>query len=1019
MLPNFRNNGLLQDQIARFLTDEHLKDPCISAFIDVVAATYEQCNEEKGQMEHVFKASEQEFKTVNARLQTEFELKKASIEKLKQAVNELRPDLGVGNVEDDELFDISNFLSAQIKKRVELEANLSNTLNLLKTLLSNLDAGIIVEDEGRKLLYANQSFCDLFGINMKPEMLTGYNCADMAVASAQYFEDSEFFLENINEIFTNKKEISKQILKLKDGRTMERDFVPMWLESTYVGNLWSYTDITERLKAQEAALKSEQQYRDIIERSSEVIYRTNARGYFTFVNSASERITGYSKQEFLQMHFFDLIKKSKKSEVVRFYRNQVIEGKTSTYYEFPIITKNGQERWIGQTVQFSELNAQNYEFTAFAIDVTERRDYERKILLQDEKYKNIITNMHLGLMEVDNNDIIQFVNQGFCNISGYTQDEIVGKKAAQTLAVGQTKKVLKEKALARQQGISDMYEVQVRTKNGDLKWWLVSGGPNYNNEGKLVGSIGIHLDITENKKLEQELQIQRKKAEDSSKAKESFLANMSHEIRTPLNGIIGMIRELSLEALSDKQQKYVQNASVASQHLLSVLNNILDITKIEAGELKLESTPFSLRETIKDVKSIMTVKAREKGLFFGINVRDIRDNFYLGDSARLRQILLNLIGNAIKFTSRGGVFVECMILETNDNSQKVAITIEDTGVGIEEKYLNNLFNKFSQEDISTSRKYGGTGLGMAITRELVQLMNGSIKVKSLKNEGTTVEVILDLAFAKSEHHLNANEDKSVTDLSNLRVLLVEDNEFNRAVAYNTLKRNKCHITEAKDGLDAVKLVENGLEFDVILMDLQMPIMDGLTAASHLINVKKIDTPIIALSANAFKTEIDACMEMGMKGYVTKPFEESSLINTIARTAKRDVKAVHTPIGNVITPKPSGEKLFDLNKLIEISDGDMEFVKRMVDIFVVESQESVRTIKEAVKARDMMTIYKISHKMKPMIDSLGISSLAKEIRELEQLAKSGLYSAYIDQLTESLATTVSSVIDSIRAHKLTS
>jgi PAS domain S-box-containing protein len=1004
---------LLNRQIEKYLTAEHLSDSGVLGFINAIRSSYASFERDRELMNHAFLLSEEEFKEVNKNLQNEYELKKFSISKLKQTLIDLDPESKVHSSNDDELVEISSYLNKQIKKRIDLETNLTNTLNLLKTLLSNLNSGIVVEDEHRNLLYANESFCELFNLNTEPEALTGQDCCAMARECASYFVNENDFLNKLDDIIANKKRIINEKLLLKDGRTIERDFVPIWVGELYMGNLWSYTDISEQIKAQAALAESEEQYRTIIERSSDIIYRTNSKGYFNYFNKVAERVTGYSSEELFKMHFSDLIKTSHKKDVLKFYRDQVVNRKQQTYHEFPIITKSGQEKWIGQTVQLSELSANSYEFTSFTVDITERRSYERKILLQEEKYRNIIANMQLGLMEVDNNDVIKFVNNGFCNISGFTEKELLGKKAAETLLVGPGKEIIEQKTKERVLGVSDMYEVPVKDKFGESKWWLVSGGPNYNDDGELIGSIGIHLDITEKKKLEEELNIQRKKAEDSSKAKESFLANMSHEIRTPLNGIIGMIRELSLEELSAKQQKYVSNASVASQHLLSVLNNILDISKIEAGELKLDSNPFSLRETIKDVKSIMSIKAREKGVFFGINVRDIKNNYYLGDSARLRQILLNLIGNSIKFTDKGGVFLECMIIETNEHDQKILITIEDTGIGMDKKYLDNLFTKFSQEDLSISRKYGGTGLGMVITRELVSLMQGTIKVRSVRNEGTTVEITLVLPFASDFKIINSEESYSNKDISNTRVLIVEDNEFNRAVAYNTLKRNGCIITEARDGQEAIKFIQDGNVFDIILMDLQMPLMDGFTATKFLINEYKLKTPIIALSANAFKSEIDACMQIGMKDYVTKPFDEKTLISTIINNVKKSVSVKEKLDLPIVTEKPNGNKLYDLKVLEDISGGDKQFMQRMIEIFIEDSQESIKIIKEALNERNLDTIYRISHKIKPMIDSLGIYGLKNEVRELERLSKNGIDSVYIDQLIESVDVGICQVVEEMK------
>ncbi|MCZ8284891.1 MAG: PAS domain S-box protein, partial [Bacteroidia bacterium] len=318
--------------------------------------------------------------------------------------------------------------------------------------------------------------------------------------------------------------------------------------------------------------------------------------------------------------------------------------------------KTNKTRPVEVTVKFLEIDSTGY-IIASSRDITERKLIEDSIVKQKEKYQNIINNMNLGLLEVDLEGKIQFSNPGFSIISGYQQEELIGGKAAELFISESHVNLVKGKIKERAKGLSDMYEIPAKNKKGELRWWMISGAPNYDNMGNIIGSIGIHLDITEQKQLELQLELAKSKAEESSKAKEAFLANMSHEIRTPLNAIIGMIRELSKEKLSDKQNQYVHNTSVASQHLLSVLNNILDISKIEAGELQLDSHHFNLANLLNDVKSIMIAKASEKGLFLKINHPVVGNSFFIGDSSRFRQVLLNLIGNSVKFTHTGGITI--------------------------------------------------------------------------------------------------------------------------------------------------------------------------------------------------------------------------------------------------------------------------------------------------------------------------------------------------------------------------
>lgn len=649
-------------------------------------------------------------------------------------------------------------------------------------------------------------------------------------------------------------------------------------------------------------------------------------------------------------------------------------------------------------------------------DITQKKNYDRTILLQKEQYQSIINNMDLGLVEVDMEENILYANPGFQRLSGYTAQELIGKNTKDLFGTPENLKLITDLQLRRRTGEAGRYELKVTNKFGEERWWLISGAPNYDEFGKLKGSIGIHLDVTETKRIREELVVAKEQAEASSRAKASFLANMSHEIRTPLNGIIGMIRELSYETEEDKRKRYIVNAMTASEHLLSVLNDILDISKIDAGELGLEKANFKLRETLKNVKSIMSSRAREKGLFMWLDSREIKDYTYVGDSLRIRQILINLIGNAIKFTNTGGVYVECKVKENKQFSQVLSIVVEDTGIGMEESFVKNLFNKFSQEDASVSRRFGGTGLGMAITSELVQMMGGSITVNSKKNEGTSIEVQFELPVTASEATDNINHYDIPLDVLKSRVLLVEDNEFNRQVAGNTLRRYKCDVTEAVNGKEALELL-NSSEFDIVLMDLQMPVMDGFEATKHIRNTLKSNIPVIALTANAFKSELDECKLIGMNDYITKPYEEEKLIGTIYKILHPQHKGMLKQA--LPSPPPSrnnqvpdaGNGLYDLTKLRKMTGNNLEYYNRMVRIFIDSSRSAIDEIGMAYGKRDFETIYRTAHRIKPSLDHMGINSLHDVIRSIETRARANENSTLLaDELDELRATLMSVLTD---------
>jgi len=538
--------------------------------------------------------------------------------------------------------------------------------------------------------------------------------------------------------------------------------------------------------------------------------------------------------------------------------------------------------WFSVTFSFSYYTPEgNAVFTGFLLNITERKNADQALKINEEKYRNIIANMNLGLLEVDNDEIIRSCNQSFCLMSGYTKEELIGKQASKLFVTGDQQDLMKSKNDSRRRGIVDAYEISVRNKNGQLKWWLISGAPLYNDKREIIGSIGIHLDITNKKALEEELLASREQAQSSAKAKQAFLANMSHEIRTPMNAILGMSRQLQKTNLNGDQQLYLDTINNAGEHLMVIINDILDISKIEAGKLTLEKIGFDFRDVIKNTVEVMQLRASEKGLLIKTKIDDKITSVLNGDPYRLKQILFNLLSNAIKFSEKGNVCIDCELLEQDKAIQRIQIKVTDNGVGMTEEFLKNLFQSFTQEDKSVTRKFGGTGLGMTITKQLTELMGGYVKVESEKNVGTTF--ILSIPFEKgvpADLPAAAVMDTDSTILKDKKILLVEDNQTNRLIAKITLRPYGVLLTESVNGLEAVEAVAKN-SFDLVLMDMQMPEMDGLEATKIIRQQLKSTVPIIALTANAIKGESEKCFEVGMDDFLSKPFNEDDLIAKIA------------------------------------------------------------------------------------------------------------------------------------------
>ncbi|MCH6234476.1 ATP-binding protein [Cognataquiflexum rubidum] len=653
-------------------------------------------------------------------------------------------------------------------------------------------------------------------------------------------------------------------------------------------------------------------------------------------------------------------------------------------------------------------------FGQMLINIRNRQKWENKLNLQEEKYRNIITNMNLGLLEVDLEDVIVFANQSFCEISGYKLEELKGKKAADLFLKEEDRPKVKDKNDQRKKSISDSYEIEILDKYGKPHWWFVSGAPNYNDKGQMIGSIGIHLDITEQKRLEQELAKAKNFAESAAKAKELFLANMSHEIRTPLNVIIGMIRQLSKGNLNTDQHFYVKQSESSAKHLLTILNNVLDIAKIESGDMEIMKEPFSPSALAYNVHSMMFSQAKEKNLEFKINVSPNIKSALIGDETRLRQVLINLIGNSVKFTDKGQITLSINLVGETDNTQILEFKVSDTGIGMSQDFISKIFDKFSQEQNTANRKYEGTGLGMAISKDLIQLMGGKMEVQSEKERGTTCSFILKMPIGLSENLTVKGREISPNLFKGFKTLLVEDNEMNRFIAMQSLDFLGFETFEAENGQRAIEMLCNN-SFDLILMDIQMPVMDGVEATVFIREKLKINTPIIALTANAFKQDIDLYLSKGMNDFVTKPYDEQEFFRKIEHVLSlhlqqslNDENKGKSDVSKLEIEKR--DPLYDLNQLKLISRDNDEFVKKMIKIFVSISRENCEILQKALVNEDIETMNKTAHKIKPSIDQMGIISLKETVRKVEKYDLSNGTEKELHSLVQQLISTLLDVAD---------
>ncbi len=372
-------------------------------------------------------------------------------------------------------------------------------------------------------------------------------------------------------------------------------------------------------------------------------------------------------------------------------------------------------------------------------------------------------------------------------------------------------------------------------------------------------------------------------AESSLKAKERFLANMTHELRTPLNSIVGITSLLSETELNQEQKTYLENINLSSEHLLAIINDLLEFSKLGSGKLQIEKNEFNIRRTLERIKNTMQYELEKRKLHFSFKVDPDVPHFIVGDEYRLNQILINLVGNSVKFTPKGSIEIAINILSETESNIKLEFRVKDTGIGIKEEKQKIIFDSFTQESNGTTREYGGTGLGLAITKQLVELQEGKIKVESIKGQGSTF--IFNIPYLKKTLFTQKKNKESKAEINipaNEKILLIDDNAMNLTFTKSILSKSKFIVDTALSAMEALQIIEEK-DFDLILMDLHMPEMDGYELSGKIrnsTNEKTRCTPIIALTAAATSNEINKCFDVGMNDYLIKPFKTEELISKI-------------------------------------------------------------------------------------------------------------------------------------------
>jgi PAS domain S-box-containing protein len=867
-----------------------------------------------------------------------------------------------------------------------IERKLESQKKFYEQVLNHIPSDIAVFDKDHRYMFVNPTA-------IKDDELRKWIIGKDDVEYVAYRNRDISIAKNRQALFNKavkerkQQEIEEKIItNTGDAEYNLRRLFPVFDENGDLDMVIGYgVNITERRRIEEKVRFSETRYKNIFDYSLALICTHDLNGRILDANAAAIKTLGYPLEEITRHCIQDLVSPKHVDEFKQKYlRKILISGRE----EGIMLARSKEGKNVYLLYQNYLLNQDSGKpyIIGFAQNITDRIHAERALKKSEEKYRSIIANMDLGLIEIDNDKKIVYTNNCFTKMCGYSEQELLGKSFSDLFFFDEPGFKGKEIYDFNMFNYSGAYEIKTKNKDGEIKWWLFSEGTSMDENGNPNGFIGIFLDITLNKDLENELLESKHRTEVSARSKEIFLANMSHEIRTPMNAILGIGRLLQKTQLEPQQKAYLDTIHLAANNLLVILNDLLDFSKIESGKLTIEHIGFEIKKLLDTATDILRHKAEEKGLLLMTEIAPAVRPILIGDPYRISQILMNMIGNSIKFTENGYIKIEVLLLEDHAEYQELQFRIEDTGIGMSESFLSHMFNKFQQEDESITRKFGGTGLGMSISKQLIDLMAGTIDVKSAKNVGTVIN--FNLRFGKGTiKDLPKADDRAIDSktLNGKNILLVEDNDMNRLFAKTLLIQYGAKVDEAGNGLIAIEKLEQGYSYDIILMDMQMPKMGGIEATRHIRQHIDSNIPIIALTANAFKQEEERCLEAGMNDFIAKPFDENKFIRLVAEWLGKEIIKPEAP-HEVVEHKV---QLYDLSKLNAISNGDKVFIFKMLELFVNSIPDTMEAMKAALENGDLKTVAENAHRIKPTLQNLGIASIESEIKMLESGVVLGL------------------------------
>jgi len=760
------------------------------------------------------------------------------------------------------------------------------------------------------------------------------------------------------------------------------------------------THVIERYRLEQKEKSQMSFIKNLLETLPDPVFVKDTKGIYTNCNRQFLEFIQLKRDEIIGKSVYDVSPK----EIADIYFQKdkaLLDNPGLQEYESKVFSKktNSERIVLFKKRTFNDQYGKTAGIVGVIYDITNTRIHEKELQKQRDTAQLYLNLAGSIIVAIDVNQFVTVINKKGCEIIGLPENEIIGKNWFDNFIPPEVrdeiKKVFQKQLLSKNIVEIPYYENEILTSTGRR---IIAWNNTFicDDNKKIISLLSSGEDITKRKKYEQTILQAKEAAESANRLKSEFLANMSHEIRTPMNGIIGLSDLLLESPLTKEQYEYVETISKSSELLLSIINDIIDLSKIEAGKLSLDHVSFNLVVTIQRIIEIMTIKADQKKIKLICQVLNNVPVQLKGDPLRLGQVLMNLISNAIKFTEKGHVLVVVTLEDKSNDSVKLKFIVEDTGIGIADNDLKHLFKSFSQVDPSITRKYGGSGLGLKISKSLVEMMGGQIDVFSEIHKGSkfwfTVKLSMDESknnpisktiLEKSKQHDKQEALSEKINKNDINILLAEDNPTNQIVAKTLLMNLGYEIDIVENGQEALKAVDNK-DYDIILMDVQMPVLDGMEATKRIRNKEKNQkhTIIIAMTAHVMQGDQELCLKNGMDDYIGKPIKKNALESLLNKYVFDIPQAFKNVNQNVSDMKQSSfDKSFVAQTFGELIEAQLE----IIEVFIVEIKEQSAFLKEAIVDNKLLEITNSLHRLKGATGDIGAKPLYDIILDLENAA----------------------------------